>query len=177
MERSLEEYETNLEKELKRRKVRMYRDIGVLLLSAIFAVYLFMFGEGSNVNILLILVLIGYSMITIYGLKKKLRLYHSYFDELRVEKRSIVKYNPKRDKVISSITFDSITKVYTNIKKMPYTLYVLYETEGEKKAEGFYKTRIKDEDEFRRVLKKKDLLNEEDVSVDDLMDIIQCVNE
>lgn len=173
MEKLQKDYKENLEKELKRRKMRIIRDLGVVLLSIIFATYLFVFEGRTNVNMLLIIVLVGYAVITLYGLRKKLKLYYSYYDELRVKKGHIVKYNPKKGRVVLRIPFESITGVYTNIKNMPYTLYVLYETDGENKGEGFYKTRIKDEDKFNRFLKKRDLLNEEYFGLDDLMEIIK----
>ena len=172
-----EEYEEQLDKELKRRKMHVFRDVGIVVLSVVFALYLFLFQERSNMNMVLMLVLVGYGMITIYGLRKKMILYYIYFDELQMEKGSIVKYNPKQDKIIIKIPFDSITGVYTNIKKMPYTLYVLYEDEGKKKGQRFYKTRIQNEDEFEKLLYKKNLIKEEYVDVEDLMDIIEGVSD
>lgn len=167
-----EEYESNLKKELKKRKHHIYRDIISMVLMLGFIIYIYFQALLTNLVMVTLILVIIYIMYSIYRLRKKISTYHSYMDDLHFEDGFIIKYSSSRDKEVMRIPLESIKVIYTNIKEMQWTMYIVYRTDEGYRAESFYKPRIRDKEDFYRFAKKNKLLHSEFVEVEEIQEIV-----
>ncbi|MFP4050993.1 MAG: hypothetical protein ACLFVB_04560 [Thermoplasmata archaeon] len=169
---SKNKYEELLEKEKNRRKSRMKKyQFGVFIVAILIGVAFFINIDWTY-RIILIIVIGFHGTILIYLIIKNLSLYYSLTDELKIEGDHITKYNPDQDKYKIWINIDDIENVYMNIEKRPNTFYIVYEEDGERRAEGFYKERIPEEEKFFSLMEERDLMKNERISFPELKDIV-----
>ncbi len=168
-----DEYKENLKKELRKRKRVIYRDIVSIAVLAALLVVVLIYEERTHIIQLIVIGIILYLALVLYGLRKKIKVYHSYMDNLHVEKGHIVKYSSSLDKEVLRIPFNRITGVYTNIKQMHWTIYIVYDAKDGLAAESFYKTRIRDRKKFQRFVKENNLLNKDPIDIEELQDILE----
>lgn len=169
---SKEKYEELLEKEKNKRKSRMRKyQFGIFVVAILFAVAFFI-NISWTYRIILMVVIGFHGTVLIYLVIKNLSMYFSLTDELRIEGDKIAKYNPDQNKYKIWINIDDIENVYMNIEKRPNTFYVVYEEDGNRSAEGFYKERIPEKKRFYIIMKERNLLIKERISFPELKDIV-----
>lgn len=171
------DYEELLAKEQKRRRIKIFRHSLGFAIMVFFVFYTF-FSEYFDYYIRLLLMIgaIIYANYELYRLIKHIKAFLSLTDELHFEDGEIIKYNPDVRKTKKWIPIESVEKVYFNIVEKPNSLFVVFEKDGDKFAESFYKQRIQDRKEFIEVLKEKDLLRRESISFQDLKEEIEQAN-
>lgn len=169
---SKEKYKELLEKEKGKRKSRMKKyQFGLFLIAILFAVAYFINIDWTY-RIILMVVIGFHGPIFIYLIIKNLSLYYSLTDELRIEGDKITKYNPNQDKYKVRINIEDVENVYMNIEKRPNTFYIVYEEDGDRSAEGFYKERIPEKERFFEQMEERDLIIEDRISFPELKDIV-----
>ncbi len=173
MKNIYDKYKENLSKELRKRKIVIYREIVTLVALTVFAAVIYIFEDGTLLVYLIIFGITLYMAIVLFGLRKKIDVYHSYMDNLHVEDGHIIKYSSSRDKEVLRIPFSRIIDVYTNIKQMRWTIFIVYKTKDGLAAESFYKTRIRDKKKFQKFVKENNLLNKDPIDIEELQDILE----
>ncbi len=169
-----EEYQDLLKKEMNRRRLVMLRYvIGIVVMIGL-ALWIIFYGERNTSSNLLLIVAFGYMVYANYRLVKEAKTYLAYLEELHFDDGEIIKYNPGINKTKKWIPIEKVEKVYMNIEDKPNLLFVVYrESEDYRRAESFYKPRIKDEEEFMDVIKKRSLLDEEAITFEELKEKIK----
>ena len=166
-------YEELLGKELRRRKIKILRSlIGILLISG-FAIYIYFFEPDFSHRWLVVIAALGYISIVGYLLIRKVAVYRSLTDDLILDEGTILKYNEDQQMEKIRIPLESVEKVHFNIKDLPHTFYVVYIKDGNKRAENFYKERIKDEDEFIEVINENNLVDKDPITFEELKEDIE----
>lgn len=172
MVESTDDYQERLKKEQRRRKIRMFRHSFGLILTVILLVYLFLFTNYSQQWMLLIVGGTIYIVYVLYKLVKEVKTFLALDDELHYEDGAIIKFNVRLKKTKKRIPIENVEEVYLNIEEKPDMLYVIYMEEGNKRADSFYKQRIKGRDDLMYELEKKSLLKEESISYDRLRELM-----
>lgn len=176
MKSSKEDYEELLNKEKRRRKIKIYRDvIGILIIGG-FSIYLYFFGHGLSYRMIVIYFSIAYIIIVGILLFRKLAKYQSLMDDLLIDKGDIIKYNALQRSEKTRISVDEIEKIHFNITDLPNTFYIVYKREGNAYAENFYKERIEHESKFYDLIEGKGLIDEEPISFQELKEEIEQSN-
>ena len=169
---SKEKYEELLKKEMNKRKSNMKKyQFAIVIVAILFAVAYFINIDWTY-RIILMVILGIHGTIFIYLVIKNLSLYFSLTDELHIEGDKIVKYNPDQQKSKVWIKIDDIENVYLNIERRPNTFYIVYEEDGNRSAEGFYKERIPEKERFYDLMEERNLLIEDRISFAELKDIV-----
>lgn len=169
-----EEYQDRLEKEKRRRNIKILRHALGLLLSTLLVLWIF-FTRPTDINwILIIGLVVIYILYSLYRLLKGMNELYSLEDELHYEDGEIVKYNPRVQKSKKWIPIENVEEVYFNIEEKPDMLYVVHMEEGNKMADSFYKQRIEGKDDLMEDLKERSLLKEKPISYDQLKEIVQA---
>lgn len=169
---SKEKYEELLEKEKDKRKSRMKKYQFALFVVAILFAAAFFINIDWTYRIILMVVIGFHGTLLIYLIIKNLSLYYSLTDELRIEGDKVTKYNPNQDKYKIWIDISDIENVYMNIEKRPNTFYIVYDEDGDRSAEGFYKERVPEKEKFFDLMEERDLIIEERISFPELKDIV-----
>jgi len=168
MDQAGESYRELLEKEQRRRKIKMFRhSLGFTIMVAFVFYILFYY----SIDIFWILVIVGiliYANYEIYRLIKQIKAFFSLDDELHYEEGEIIKYNARRKKTKKWIPIESVEEVYLNVEDRPNLLFVVYNEDGMKKADSFYKQRIKERDKFISDLEKRSLIVDKPVTFEEL---------
>ncbi len=168
-------YEENLAKELKDRKWSIYSDLlglSILLFITIFLHFRFHM-ENEIIKLFLMIGLFIYILVFFLRLRKKLLEYHSYMDDLHFEEGHVIKYSSSRRKEVLRISAEDVKAVYTNIKRMPWTIFVVYRTEKGLAAESFYKKRVRDKKKFYDFAKKNDLMHSDYIDIEELKETVE----
>lgn len=173
MEYGNEEYQEKLGKEKRRRNIRIIRNSLGMSLMIIFAIWLYFFGPEEMYRMPLFAASVVIILYYIYKLSQELQVFYSLVDELHFEDGELVKYNPRLHKTQNWIPIESIEDVYFNVEDKPNLLYVVYSEDGDKKAESFYKQRIKDEEKVRKALEKRSLIVEEPIAFEELKEKVE----
>ncbi|MFO8110322.1 MAG: hypothetical protein R6U17_07385 [Thermoplasmata archaeon] len=158
----------HIEKEHKMRKLKIWRDVVGLSIIAAFIILVFFYEMDLWVRTALVLLGAVYLIYTMTKLKNSMKQYYSLHDDLVVKNGHITKVNSKIGRKVWKMPLEHVVKVCPNIKGMPNTLYVLFERDGKKGAENFYKHRIKNPEDVEKLLEERGLLEEKYISVDDL---------
>lgn len=171
------DYEEMVNKEQRRRRIKIFRHLLGMGIMVAFVIYTF-FSDYFEyyIRLLLIVGAVLYASYELYRVVKHSRAFLSLTDELHFEDGEIIKYNPDSSRTKKWIPIESVEKVYFNITEKPNLLFVVYEKDGNKFAESFYKQRIKDRSDFIETLKEKDLLRRESISFQDLKEKIEQAN-
>ncbi len=166
-----------LRKEQRRRKIKIFRhSLGVAIMVAFVIYTLFSDYFDYYIRLLLVIGAVIYASYELYKLTKNIRALFSLIDELHFDDGEIIKYNPNFRKTKKWIPIESVEKVYFNITDKPNSLFVVYEMDGNKFAESFYKQRILGREEFIETLKEKGLFRREPISFHDLKEEIKQAN-
>ncbi|MFW5928687.1 MAG: hypothetical protein ACOCSL_05720 [Thermoplasmatota archaeon] len=169
---SKEKYEELLEKEKNKRKSRMKKyQFGVFIVAILIGIAFFIDIDWTY-RIILIIVIGFHGSVLTYYIIKNLSLYYSLTDELKIEGDHITKYNPDQDKYKIWIKIDDIENIYMNIEKRPNTFYIVYEEDGDRRAEGFYKERIPEKERFFDLMEERNLVIEKRITYPELKDIV-----
>ncbi len=161
-------YQELLGKEKRQKNIRITRYSIGLVIMVIFVFWLVFFGPTDMYRYAMLAVAIAYIVYALYRVLKGLNNLFSLTDELHYEDGELVKYNPKLRKAKKWIPLEKVEEVYFDIKDKPNLLFVVYRGKDGKKADSFYKQRIKDEEEFMEVLKEKSLISDESIKFEDL---------
>jgi len=168
MEKAGESYQELLKKEQRRRKIKMFRhSLGFTIMVG----FLFYISFYHSLDYIWILIMVGaiiYANYEFYRLIKHVKAFYSLDDELHYEDGEIIKYNARSRKTKKWIPIENVEEVYLFVEDKPNLLFVVYEKDGAKMAESFYKQRIKQRDEFMKDLKESSLIVEEPVSFEEL---------
>ncbi len=162
-----------LEKEFKLRKAKIIRDILGAAIVGVFIVITFLYEMQLWIRTILVLFGALYLIFIFSRMKKSIDQYYALTEDLIIEDGYIIKRSGKVGIELLKVPFDDVIKVYTNIKNMPNTIYVLFEKDGELSAENFYKYRVKDSKELENVLKKRNLISDEPVSLEELKKVVE----
>lgn len=167
------DYEEDLKKEKKRRKRRIYGKVTGLVVMGIFIMIVSIY-EARFYHLLFYYIAgFGYIFFLGYRLMKEIGELRSLMDDMLLEDDDILKYNARVGSEIIRIPIDKVEKVYYNIEELPRTLYIVYNDDGNLRAENFYKTRIKQKEDFIDLMESRELLNREPISFDTLKEIIE----
>jgi len=158
----------DLDKETKMRKIKVWRDIIALAIVGAFVVLTFYYAMQVWVRMVFVVLGALYIIYLSFRLKNAIDQYYALTEDLIIRGGHLVKVSPKVGVDLWEMPLDNVVKVYPKIKKMPNTLYVMFEKDGKMGAEHFYKYRIKDQENFEEILKKRDLLHDDYVSLDHL---------
>lgn len=167
------DYQEDLEKEKRKRKTKIYRDILGIILMVIFAVVVTFYEDRYYYRMFYYIASAVYVTLISYFLLKKISEYRGLTDDLLIKNGDIVKYNSHQDKEKLRVPIEQVKEVYVNIEDLPRTLYVVYTQDGETYAENFYKTRINNKDKFFEMIDERDLKKEDSISYDKLKDMIE----
>lgn len=168
-----EEYQELLEKEQRRRKIKMLRYLLGIIILAIFVFYTVFYTTLDDLWLLLMVGAVLYINYELYRLIKQIKAFISLDDELHYEDGEVIKYNARRKKTKKRIPIESIDEVYLEVEDKPNLLFVVYNEDGTVKADSFYKQRIKKREKFMDVLEKKSLLADEPIRFEELKEKIQ----
>ncbi len=157
-----------LDRELKMRQAKVWGNMLGMAIMLVFLVVIIFYPTEPWIKVALIALFAIYMVIIGSRLKDSLKQYYALNEELVIKGGHIKKVNSKMGVEIWEMPLDDIIGVFTNIEGMPNTLFVLFEKDGERGAENFYKHRIKDLDKFNMLLKKRGLLNESSVTLEEL---------
>ncbi len=163
----------HLDKEWKLRKIRVMRDALGISIVVLFIFLVFIFEVRLWVRTMLAILAALYAIYILYRLKNSLKQYYALTEDLVIKDGCIIKYSEKAGVELWKIPFDEVIKVYPNIKEMPNTLYILFRDEGDILGENFYKHRIKDKEKFVDILKKRNLIEEKSVSLEELKKLVK----
>ncbi|MBS3816719.1 MAG: hypothetical protein KGY76_04055 [Candidatus Thermoplasmatota archaeon] len=167
------DYEEQVQKERRRRKVKMIRHgLGIALMAFFILFVYFTWSEGFT---RLVLMVGGgiYLAYVLYSLYKDASAMFALTDELHFEDGEIVKYNPQVSKAKKWIPIENVKKVYFNISDKPNLIFVVYKKEGIELAESFYKQRIQEREEFIEELRERGLFEKESISFEELRDEVE----
>lgn len=167
------DYKEDLEKEKRKRKTKIYRDILGISLMLVFVVVVSFYEQRYYYRMFYYIASIVYVVVISYFLLKRISKYRGLTDDLMLKDGDIIKYNSHQDKEKRRIPLEQVKNVYINIEELPRTLYVVYSKNGDIYAENFYKTRIKNEDKFFKAIEKRDLKREDSISYDELKEMIE----
>ncbi len=167
-------FQEKVKKERKRRKIRIFRHVAAILIMAAYLVYRFFFDWDTGLAAVMLMaiafLIIAYSA---YSLYKDASAMSSLLDELHFEDGDIIKYNPNRKISKLRIPIENVEKVYFNIENKPNLLFVVYNSDIGKRAESFYKQRIRQRDKFIDMLKEKDLFRKDPILFKELKEEVE----
>ncbi len=166
-------YEELLSKEQRRRKIKIFRHALGFAIMVGFLFYLAFYQTLDNIWILVMVGAIIYANYEFYRLIKQIKAFISLDDELHYEEGEIIKYNVRRKKTKKWIPIENVEEVYLDVEDKPNLLFVVYEKDGAKMADSFYKQRIKQRDEFMTDLKERSLIVDEPVTFDELREKVE----
>ncbi len=167
--------EETFKKETKKVRTKIMRDTVGFLIMIIFLIAVYIFRSRLSINFRLLLILGGsYLGYVTYQLYKRYRRYFSLTDELRLDGKDLLKYNPVQGKIKRRVPVENIKKVYYDIDEHPNTLYVVYNKKGQKGAENFYKNNLAEKEHIMDFFKKNELLVTEPISLQELKDKIEA---
>ncbi len=163
-----EDYRELLKKEQRRRKIKMFRhSLGFTIMIA-FLIYILYYYPMDTLWMLVLVGVIIYANYEFYRLIKQIKAFFSLDDELHYEEGEITKFNVRRKKTKKRIPIENVEEVYLNVQDKPNLLFVVYEKNGAKMADSFYKQRIKERDKFMADIEERSLIVEEPVSFEEL---------
>ena len=173
MDKSGESYRELLEKEERRRKIRITRhSLGITL--AVILILLILFLREIDTRSLIFLVgAMIYINYVLYKLISEVKTLYSLDDELHYEDGEIIKYNARSKKTKKWIPIEDVEKVYLNVEDKPNLLFVVYNEDGTKKADSFYKQRIKERDKFMADLEKRSLIVDKPITFEQLKEKVE----
>ncbi|MEF8873707.1 MAG: hypothetical protein V5A88_03435 [Candidatus Thermoplasmatota archaeon] len=166
------DYEEMLQKEERRRKIKIFRHLGGIGLMAVVVIFLYLRIEGA-VQIALIVGAILYILYVLRALYKDASALFSLTDELHFEDGEIIKYNPEMRKTKKWIPLESVEKVYFNITEKPNLIFVVYTKDDWKRGESFYKQRIPEREKFIEAVKEKGLFENDPISFQELKEEVE----
>ncbi|MFO7792257.1 MAG: hypothetical protein R6W73_04640 [Candidatus Saliniplasma sp.] len=167
------DYEEDLKKEKELRRRKMYKKIIVMVLMGSFIGVVTLYESRFYYRLFYYIAGFGYIFFIGYRLMKDFGNYRSLMDDMLLEGNSIIKYNTRVGTEIMRIPINKVDTVYYNIKELPRTLYVVYTEDGYKRAEHFYKTRIKEKEKFIDLMEDREMLKKEPISFDTLKEMIE----
>ncbi len=150
------------------RKIKIWRDIFSLSIVGAFIILSFVFEMRVWVRTLFVVMGGVYVVYLLFRLKNSIDQYYALTEDLIIKGGHIVKVSPKVGVTLWKMPLDNIIKVFPNVKSMPHTMYILFEKDGKKGAENFYKHRIKDPKKLEEIFKKRDVLDERYISLKEL---------
>ncbi len=103
----------------------------------------------------------------------QIRTFISLDDELHYEDGEIVKYNARQQKSKKWIPLESVEEVYLEVEGKPNLLFVVYIEDDIKRAESFYKQRIKGREEFMNDIEENSLLIKEPITFEELKEKVE----
>ncbi len=163
-----EDYKEQLEKEQRRRNIKILRHSSGLVIMALIVTWIF-FTRPMETNWILLMSLgIIYVVYAFYRLLNGLKKLYSYEDELHYEDGEIIKYNPRIRKSKNWIPIENVEEVYLKVEDKPNLIFVVYNEGGIKKADSFYKQRIKERDQFMEELEERSLIVDKPISFEEL---------
>ncbi len=165
-------YEELLKKEKRRRKIRVFRHLAGIILMAFVILFLYFRTEGM-VQIALMVGGILYILYVLRALYKDASALFSLTDELHFEDGDIIKYNPDMRKTKKWIALENVEKVYFNITDKPNLIFVVYDLDGWRRAESFYKQRIPEREKFVEEVKEKGLFDNDPISFSELKEEVE----
>ncbi len=168
MEVRQNDYQELLQKEQRRRRIRIFRHIAGIILLGILVVYLYLNWKGDTNDILLTGVAVLMILYFIYASYKDGSALISLTDELHFEDGDIIKYNPDISKTKKRIPLENVLQVYFDVTDKPNLIFVVYDQKGWKRAESFYKQRILEREKFIKTVKKEGLFNNEPITFKEL---------
>ncbi|MBS3782744.1 MAG: hypothetical protein KGY66_04605 [Candidatus Thermoplasmatota archaeon] len=168
-----EDYRELLKKEQRRRKIRMLRHSIGLTLMAAFLLWLFFYGPRGTTWILLSVVGVLYIIYVLYRLINEVKTFFSLDDELHYEEGEITKFNVRQKKTKKRIPIENVEEVYLNVQDKPNLLFVVYNEDEMKKADSFYKQRIKEREKFMADLEERSLIVDEPVTFEELKEKVE----
>ncbi len=163
-----EDYSELLAKEQRRRKIKILRHSLGITLMVIFIILIVFLREMDRVSIVLVAVAVLYINYVFYRLFSDIKSMYSLDDELHYEDGEIVKFNVRSKKTKKWIPLENVEEVYLNVEDKPNLLFVVYEEDGSKRADSFYKQRIKERDKFLDDLEERSLIIDEPVTFEEL---------
>ncbi len=162
------EYQKKLGKEMRRRRIKIFRHVIGIILMAVLIIWVVLSDYSGTAWFLLIGLGIAYIIYVNYKLIKDVKTFFAYTDELHFEDGEIIKFNSALNKTKKRIPIENVEEVYFDIEDKPNLIFVVYSEKGGKWADSFYKQRIKGEEEFMEVLKKRSLVNEKRIMFQEL---------
>jgi len=168
MDKSVETYQELLDKEQRRRKIRIIRHSLGLTLMVIFVFLIVFLREIDTIWLVLMVGAIIYINYVLYRLINEVKTLYALDDELHYEDGEIIKYNVRSKKTKKWIPIEDVEEVYLNVEDRPNLLFVVYNEDSMKKADSFYKQRIKERDKFMADLKERSLVVDKPVTFEQL---------
>ncbi|MFP3872329.1 MAG: hypothetical protein ACOC55_05950 [Candidatus Natronoplasma sp.] len=166
------DYEEMLKKEKRRRKIRIFRHVAGIILMGAVVTFLYLSIEGM-VQIALMIGGILYILYVVYSLYKDASALFSLTDELHFQDGDIIKYNPDTRKTKKFIPLESVEMVYFNITDRPNLIFVVYDQDGWRRAESFYKQRIPEREDFIEAVKEEGLFENDPITFQELKEIVE----
>ncbi len=161
------------EKETKRRKIRIWRDVLGLLIMAVFVIIIFVREDRWTIRTLLMVGAIAYTIFIGTSLRKSLKQFYSLSDHLVIRGEEIIKWNSQIKEDVWAMPLDKVVTVYTTIGNMPNTIYVVFKGEDGLGAESFYKRNVKKKRKVYHKLKERGLLKKEPISFEKLREMVE----
>jgi len=168
MDKSGESYRELLQKEQRRRKIRIIRHSLGITLMVIFVFLIVFLREIDTIWLILMVGSIIYINYVLYRLINEVKTLYALDDELHYEDGEIIKYNVRSKKTKKWIPIEEVEEVYLNVEDKPNLLFVVYNENGAKKADSFYKQRIKERDKFMADLEERSLIVDKPVTFEQL---------
>ncbi|MEF8833020.1 MAG: hypothetical protein V5A66_05855 [Candidatus Thermoplasmatota archaeon] len=168
-----EDYQELLQKEQRRRNIKILRHALGLIITSVLVIWVFLTQPMETNWILIMAVGIIYIIYVFYRLLDSMNKLYSLDDELHYENGEIIKYNPRIHKQKTLIPIENVEEVYLNVEDKPNLLFVVYQKDDLKRADSFYKQRIKERDKFMADLEERSLIVDESVTFEYLKDKVE----
>ncbi|MFW6064187.1 MAG: hypothetical protein ACOC8Y_01270 [Candidatus Natronoplasma sp.] len=168
-----DDYRELLKKEQRRRKIKMFRHLLGFTIMIAFLIYILYYHPMDTLWMLVLVGVIIYANYEFYRLIKQIRAFISLDDELHYEEGEITKFNVRRKKTKKRIPIENVEEVYLNVQDKPNLLFVVYEKNGAKMADSFYKQRIKEREKFMADLEERSLIEDEPVTFEELKEKVE----
>ncbi|MEF8835480.1 MAG: hypothetical protein V5A76_04930 [Candidatus Thermoplasmatota archaeon] len=168
-----EDYQELLQKEQRRRNIKILRHALGLIITSVLVIWVFLTQPMETNWILIMAVGIIYIIYVFYRLLDSMNKLYSLDDELHYENGEIIKYNPRIHKQKTLIPIENVEEVYLNVEDKPNLLFVVYQKDDLKRADSFYKQRIKERDKFMADLEERSLIADESVTFEQLKEKVK----
>lgn len=168
-----DDYKELLQKEQRRRKIKIFRHLLGMIIMIAFSIYIIYFSPGTTLWIILLFGSLIYASFELFRMFNQIRTFISLDDELHYEDGEIVKYNARQQKSKKWIPLESVEEVYLEVEGKPNLLFVVYIEDDIKRAESFYKQRIKGREEFMNDIEENSLLIKEPITFEELKEKVE----
>jgi len=144
-----------------------------ITLAVVIIILLLVLREIDTRSLILVAGAIIYINYVLYRLVREVKTFYSLDDELHYEDGEIIKYNARSKKTKKWIPIENVDEVYLNVEDKPNLLFVVYNEDGTKKADSFYKQRIKERDKFMADLEKRSLIVDKPITFEQLKEKVE----